>query len=214
MTSMHIYRWTVSTIALMSAATFACAQETPHETAQESSKPALTSNFRTVEATVEAINPATREVTLKGPNGREVTVKAGTRVRNLSNVHVGDKVIASYYEGIAAQMSKSGETAKEPAASTFAYRNQAGEPGGGGIGRSVTSTVTIEALDAANHTVAFRRPDGTIDVVTLKSPQMQSFAQTLNRGDKVDVTYTESIAVNLVPAPTREANTPTGTEPR
>jgi hypothetical protein len=57
-------------------------------------------------------------------------------------------------------MSKGGETAKEPAASTFAYRSKTGTPGGG-IGASVTSTVTIEALDPDNHTVAFRRPDGT-----------------------------------------------------
>lgn len=213
MTSTHVYRRTMATVVLMSAATFAWAQETSHETAQESSKPALTSNFQKIEATVEAINPATREVTLKGPQGKEVTVKAGSGVRNLDKVRVGDKVVMSYYQGIAAQMSKGGETAKEPAASTFAYRSQTGNPGGG-IGGSVTSTVTIEALDAANHTVAFRRPDGTIGVVTLKSPQMRSFAQTLKRGDKVDVTYTESIAVNLMPEPSREANTPTGTEAR
>lgn len=213
MTSTHVYRRTMATVVLMSAATFAWAQETSHETAQESSKPALTSNFQKIEATVEAINPATREVTLKGPQGKEVTVKAGSGVRNLDKVRVGDKVVMSYYQGIAAQMSKGGETAKEPAAAAFAYRSQTGNPGGG-IGGSVTSTVTIEALDAANHTVAFRRPDGTIGVVTLKSPQMRSFAQTLKRGDKVDVTYTESIAVNLMPEPSREANTPTGTEAR
>lgn len=213
MTSTHVYRWTIATVVLISAATTAWAQETSHETAQESSKPALTSNFQKIQATVEAINPATREVTLKGPQGKEVTVTAGSRVRNLDKVHVGDKVVLSYYEGIAAQMSKGGQTAKEPAASTFAYRNQTGKPGGG-VGGSVTSTVTIEALDPANHTVAFRKPDGTIDVVTLKSPQMQSFAQTLKPGDKVDVTYTESIAVNLMPEPSREANRPTGAEPR
>jgi hypothetical protein len=72
----------------------------------------------------------------------------------------------------------------------------------------------LEALDAANHTVAFRRSDGTIAVVTLRSPQMQSFAETLKPGDKVDVTYTESIAVNLIPEPLREANTPAGAEAR
>jgi hypothetical protein len=209
MISMHVYRWTASTVFLISAATFAWAQQTSHETAE----PALTSSFQKVEATVEAINPATREVTLKGPQGKEVTVTAGSGVKNLDKVHVGDKLVVSYYQGIAAQMSKGGATAKEPAASTFAYRSQTGTPGGG-IGGSMTSTVTIEALDAANHTVAFRRPDGTIDVVTLKSPQMQSFAQTLKPGDKVDVTYTQSIAVNLMPEPSREANTPAGTEAR
>ena len=209
MIRMHVYRWTLSTAVLISAATFVCAQET----SPQSSKPALTSHFQRIEATVEAINPATREVTLKGPQGKTVTVTAGSRVKNLDKVRVGDKVAVSYYEGIAAQMSKGGQTASEPAAATFAYRNQTGNAGGG-VGGSVTSTVTIEALDPANHTVAFRRPDGTIDVVTLKSPQMQSFAQTLKPGDKVDVTYTESIAVNLMPEPSREANTQTGTEPR
>jgi hypothetical protein len=208
MTSMNI-RWAVSTVVLMSAATFAWAQET----SQQTSKPALTSTFKKVESTVESINPATREVTLKGPDGKDMTVTADSRVRNFDNVHVGDKVVVSYYQGIAAQMSKGGETAKEPAASTFSYRSKTSTPGGG-IGGSVTATVTIEALDPDNHTVAFRRSDGTIDVVTLKSPQMQQFAQTLKPGDKVDVTYTESVAVNVVPQPGRQANTPQGTETR
>jgi hypothetical protein len=208
MTNIRV-RWAVSTVVLMSAATFAWAQDTSPQT----SKPALTSSFQKVEATVESVNPTTREVKLKGPDGKDVTVTADSRVRNLDNVHVGDKVVVSYYQGIAAQMSKGGQTVKEPATSTFAYRSKTDKPGGG-IGGSVTSTVTIEALDQDNHTVAFRRSDGTIDVVTLKSPQMQDFAKTLMPGDKVDVTYTESIAVNVVPEPTRKANTPAGTETR
>jgi hypothetical protein len=53
----------------------------------------VSSNFQKVEATVEAINPTTREVTLKGPEGKVVTVTADSRVRNLANVHVGDKVV-------------------------------------------------------------------------------------------------------------------------
>jgi hypothetical protein len=37
-------------------------------------------------------------------------------------------------------------------------------------------------------------------VIEVKSPQLQDFIKTLKPGDKVNVTYTESVAINVTPA--------------
>ena len=121
-------------------------------------------------------------------------------MKNLDKVHVGDKVVVSYYQGIAARMAKGDAKATEPAVSTSAYRAQEGKPPGGGAVASVTTTVTIEATDMGTNTVAFRRSDGSVHIVGVKSPNMVAFIRTLKPGDSVEVTYTESVAVNIVPA--------------
>lgn len=156
--------------------------------------PVVVNRVHSIEATVEAIDSATRNVTLKGPTG-EVSFKVDPSVKNLENVRVGDTVVLSYYQGIAAQMAKGGTKVTEPAASTFAY---SGHGQGQGVGASVTETVTIQAINRTTNDVSFTRPDGTMGVVTVKSPNMQKFVGTLQPGDKVDVTYTESLVVRLV----------------
>jgi hypothetical protein len=168
--------------------------------AQESAAaPVVRSEFQKVEATVEAIDPATRSVSLRGPNG-PLSVVVDSEVKNFDRMHVGDKVVVSYYQGIAVQMAKGGARVSEPAASTFEYRAKNGQRPGGGVGASITTTVKIEAIDRDTNTVAFRRADGTVHIIAVKSPNMVQFVRTLQPGDSVEVTYTESVAINVVPA--------------
>jgi len=54
-----------------------------------------------VSATVEAIDPATRQVTLKGPRGDLNTVTAGPELRNFEQIKVGDQIKALYTEAVA-----------------------------------------------------------------------------------------------------------------
>ena len=49
-------------------------------------------------ATVTVIDYATREVTLKGPQGNAITVVAGPEVKKLEQVKVGDQVNLEYTE--------------------------------------------------------------------------------------------------------------------
>src|SRR5208282_6556680 len=104
--------------------------------------------------------------------------------------HVGDKVIVSYYEGLAVQLAKGDAKAMEPAASTFDYRAASGQKPGAGTGASVTETVTIVAIERDTNTVAFTTHDGKVHLIAVKSPNMVQFLHTLKPGDSVEVTYT------------------------
>src|SRR4051795_3768403 len=60
----------------------------------------------TITASVEDVDPSTREVTLKGPLGNKVTFVVDKRVKRLNEVKIGDTVQADYFIGFAAELRK------------------------------------------------------------------------------------------------------------
>lgn len=170
----------------------ALADTTPNE-------PVVNSRLQTVDATIAAIDPASRSVTLNGPNGL-VTVQVGKQAKNFDTLKVGDKVTVSYYQGLAARM-KPGDAAKAAAPVGSEFVSPAG-PGkvGGTAGVSVTTNVTIQAIDLPSNTVSFKRSDGSVHVIAVNTAKMKKFIRTLKPGDVVEVTYTESIAIDVKPA--------------
>jgi hypothetical protein len=160
--------------------------------------PVVSSNLQKVDATIKAIDTPSRTVTLDGPNGL-VTVKVGKEAKRFSELKVGDKVTVSYYQGLAAQM-KHGDAAKAaaPVGSEFGSANNNSPGGIGGV--SVTTTVIIQAIDLTTNTVSFKRADGSVHAVEVKNPNMKKFIKTLKPGDAVEVTYTESLAIDVQPA--------------
>jgi len=147
-------------------------------------------------ATVESIDPQTREVVLSS-GGDLMTLKVGPEVRNLAQVHPGDKVRVTYAESLAAQMAKPGSPPVR--AAEFAGRAKQGAKPGALAGRTVTARVKIVSVDKTANTVTFTGPAGKTSTVAVQDPGMQAFAAKLNPGDDVDVTYTEAIAMRVTP---------------
>jgi|SRR5215469_16205149 len=170
-----------------------------HTWAQQASKPAVTSQTSTIEATIQAVYPDKRSLTLVGPKGQPRSIFVGPDV-NLSRLHVGDKVRVNYLQGIAAEIAKGGQKVTDPAAADFTYKNPNGP--GGGAGSSVTVGVKILGINPGNNTVAFEDSDGQQHVIAVKSPNMREFIRTLKPGDHVNVTYTESVAISVIPETT------------
>ena len=54
-----------------------------------------------LQATVTAVDPADRAVTLRGEDGREVEVALSDQVKNFDQIKVGDTVTATLYEATA-----------------------------------------------------------------------------------------------------------------
>ena len=59
-----------------------------------------------VKATVVAIDYQTRKVTLKGPEGKVIKVTAGSQVKRLTEVNVGDSVVARLTRAVSIEVSK------------------------------------------------------------------------------------------------------------
>lgn len=154
----------------------------------------------TLTATVESINLGERMIELKTDEGTQ-TVQVPPEVRNLDQIEPGDEVVVEYYEAIAAQFRKPGEgpPAGVVDARSGAARNPQGARPGGAVANSVTTTVVIDAVDQPSNSVTFTGPSGMTRTVDVKDPEAQEFISTLKKGDRVELTYTEALAVTVQP---------------
>jgi hypothetical protein len=152
-----------------------------------------------ITATVDAIDLATRTVTVSDGAGNEYVVEAGPEVRNLAQVEVGDDVVVSYYSALAAAFKKPGEAAPGVQVDAAAARAPAGERPAAATGKRVTATIVIDSVDAAENTVTFTGPNG-LRTVLVESSAGQEFIKQLKKGDEVELTYTEALAISVEPA--------------
>lgn len=164
-------------------------------------EPVRVEKTETISATVESIDHEKRLVELRMGDER-TTVQVSPQVRNLERVKVGDQVVATYYEGLAAAFRKKGESATVGVidATTGTARMPEGSTRpGAAIANKVTTTVVIEAIDRPSNSVTFTGPAGMTRTVDVKDPKAQQFISTLKKGDEIELTYVEALAVTLEP---------------
>lgn len=164
--------------------------------------PVNVENTVSMSATVEAVDLATRMVSLRGENGRTATVHVTDEVRNLEQIEPGDRVVVTYFEALAARLTKKGEseTVGRVDSAVGATRAAPGDRPGGAAGATVTTTVVIDSIDQSFDTVTFRGPNGMLRTVAVDTPEGKEFIDRLRKGDEVEVTYTEALAVKVEPA--------------
>jgi hypothetical protein len=149
-----------------------------------------------VTATISAIDAAKREITLKGPDGKDTTVVAGPEVKNFSQLKVGDKVDIQYVEALVLELKKGGglpvaRTEKESMTSA-----KPGETPGAKGSRKVTVVGDVIALDPATQTVTLKGPQRTADLKVRDKKQFD----LISKGDQIEATYTEALAVAVKPS--------------
>ena len=169
-------------------------QVSSDQTSSEAKKPTITKErVATVKATVEAINLDTRVVTLKGPKGNVFDLKVGEEAKNLSQVKVGDLVVAKYYESIAVEVKKPGEPGAATASGALATAEPGAKPAGV-LASQVTVTSTVEAIDPKKTHVTLKGPEGNSVRVKVQDPKN---LKNVKVGDQVVITYTEALAISV-----------------
>jgi hypothetical protein len=150
-------------------------------------------------ATVVAIDLAIRDVTLIDSQGKFHTLNVGDQARNLEQVKVGDKVTIEYTEAISLALKKRGTADPGPPNAQVAMvRSPQGSKPGGAVGRKITAIATVVAINAQKQFVTLRGPQGNeYDVQVVDPAQLKSVV----KGDEVEVTYTEALAISVQSAP-------------
>jgi Cu/Ag efflux protein CusF len=146
-------------------------------------------------ATVEAIDVATRHVTLKGPKGNTMTLAVGPEVKNLDKVKVGDRVVARYVEALTLTLKKDGKELPGKKESADAVRAQAGEPAGAGVARRVEITADVTAVNAKKHIVTLKGPERVLELYVEDLEQLK----LIKVGDQIQAVYTEALALGVEP---------------
>ena len=112
-------------------------------TSQQPSNPSgKMENAVEARATVTAVDPVTRTVSLKEANGDELDVAVTEEVRNFDQIKPGDELVVTYTEALAWQVKPAGQGAPGMSENVEATRAQPGEKPSGTVGRAVTMTAT------------------------------------------------------------------------
>jgi hypothetical protein len=156
-----------------------------------SQTPAIAVETATTSATVSAIDPVNRLVTLSGPNGVIGTYRCGPAVRNFNQIQIGDTVTARLVESVAVAIRHTNEPPGAMVGSAVAIAPKGDLPG---VVMANTAEVSarIVGLDTDNHTVTIVNRLG--QTVVYRVPANVSLAG-IEVGDDVFVRYTESIAL-------------------
>ena len=152
------------------------------------------SNLLVTTATVEKIDMATREVTLKVEEDEApVTIIVEPDVRNLDQVRVGDRVTLKVSEELAIFAAPEGGGPSVTATLEDRRTPMERKPG-----RSVTNvvetTVTIVALDLATHTAVIRELSG--DLRTIRVSDRMNL-DGIKAGDQVVMRHTKARAISV-----------------
>ena len=78
-------------------------------TAAAQPAPVSVEKTQTISATVASIDAAKRLVELR-KDGESKTIEVPPEVRNFERIKVGDEVVVTYYQGLAAEFKKKGES--------------------------------------------------------------------------------------------------------
>lgn len=162
------------------------------------STPGMAGAMQTVKATatITAIDPATRTVTLKDARGHVETVTAGPEVKNFAQMKVGDLVTAEYAEALTLELKKGGRAIVGRTDTAGMAAAKPGEMPAGAMGRQVTIVADVIALDPATQTVTLKGANRTVD---LKVRDPAQFA-LIKVGDQIEANYTEAVAISVEPA--------------
>ena len=155
-----------------------------------------------VTATVTAVDIPNRLVTIEGPEGNAAVIQVTEQVKNLPQVEIGDKVNIKYYLSAIVDVVKAGDDAElGTSAGAARISAPAGQKPAGAIGVEVTRRAEVVFVDPYQKFISFRSPDRGQRKISLKhSPDLQHYLKELKKGDIVEVTYTEAVAISLEPA--------------
>ena len=188
----------VATLSLALAAAVALPAAAQTGGAVVAKGPGVAAAAETIEltATITAIDAATRAVTLKGPQGKELTLTAGAEVKNFAQMKVGDQVKVKYIEALTLELKKGSTAPVSRTETTGAAGAKPGERPAGAAGRQVTIVAEVVGLDPAKQLVTLRGPQRTVDLKVADPEQFKRVA----KGDRVEATYTEALAIVVEPA--------------
>lgn len=180
----------------------AFAQQNPDSVVVGATAPGQAALARTtrITATVESIDVAKREVTLKGPRGKVLPLQVGPEVKNLDKVKVGDRVAVEYLEALTLTLKKDGKEVRGSKLAEGGARSAAGEPPAGVVAQQLEVTADVTAVNTKKQIVTLRGPNQTVDLKVRDPEQLK----LIKVGDQVQAVYTQALALGLEPAAERK----------
>ena len=149
-----------------------------------------------VTANIEAIDQSTRTITIKdNATGIYDTIVAPPEMKRFSELKVGDKITARYYENLVVRLKKPNEAAVDVDTGGITRGTGASPAATAATQRTITATVV--AIDPKTSAVTVTGPNGW--KYSRKVTDKKALAQ-LKVGDRLDMTWTDALLVSVDPA--------------
>lgn len=156
-----------------------------------------TEEIITMTATVTAVDQKARTVTLKGPEGNEITMAVGEEVTRLAEVKVGDLLDIGYLQALGLEFREATpEEMKNPLTETIETEkaDKTRAPAGAQL-RTVRAVVTLEGMSRWLSTLTVLGPRGNYFVVEVEPSAVKW--ETLRIGQTMVGTYTEAMVMSI-----------------
>ncbi|WP_429135855.1 hypothetical protein [Aeromonas hydrophila] len=147
------------------------------------------------QATVTAIDMASRKVSLKNAAGESFDIVAGEQITNLANLKVGDVVALRYLQMLDLELLKGTAGVRKRIVEVAADKAEAGEKPGAGIGKKVTLYGDVIAVDKGQQTITVKGVDHTL---VLKVHNPAQFA-LIAKGDQIKAVQTQAVGIGILP---------------
>jgi len=147
---------------------------------------------------ITALDVAQRLVTIKGPKGRVGVFSVDPAVKNLDQVKVGDRIRLDYTVGVALALRKGGDGIREKVEADSAAVAQKGAKPGVAAARTTTLVANVVSVNKKKKYATLKGPEGRVVDVAIEDPAV---LKEIKAGDQVVAVVTESVAVNVRPAP-------------
>lgn len=147
------------------------------------------------QATVTAIDMASRKVSLKNAAGEAFDIVAGEQVTNQANLKVGDTVALRYMQMLDLELLKGTAGVRKRVVEVAADKAEAGEKPGAGIGKKVTLYGDVIAVDKGQQTITVKGVDHTL---VLKVHNPAQFA-LIAKGDQIKAVQTQAVGIGILP---------------
>lgn len=159
-------------------------------------QPATSGMLLTANAVVESVDQSTRQVQLRDANtGEAFTVVAGPEVANLAQLRAGDTVELDFFEATTLAMADPADTGEEQTTLAVATPPEGALPGGLAVA-STSMVVQVVSYDRGSGLATFITPDGQTRRATVP-PELRSFAEARQPGQRVVLTLTDAVAVTI-----------------
>jgi Cu/Ag efflux protein CusF len=155
-------------------------------------KPIYESEAKTVTATIEAVDKASRVVTLKTEAGTRLHVTAPLEMEGFNSLRVGDLVSARYFEAIVVRAARPGSPAPSSEPAVRVARKDRTPGSETFVERTVRATIT--AFDLGKPALKVKTADGQEHTMEVTDAAQ---LKALKVGDVLDVTFYESRLVSV-----------------
>ena len=149
----------------------------------------------TVHGKIVAVDSASKQVTLEGPKGKDITLTVHDTA-NLQSLKAGDRYVAQFTESIV--IVAKGPSDKTPVATLAGglWVSNPGQTPGAVAARQAHLVVVVSAIDQADQRVTLQAPDGSTENIHVTNADA---LQNVRIGDRIAITLTQSVAIALAP---------------